>query len=54
MGKYVVVETSRYAIEAESVADALFVWRGFSIDGEFADDVEFLGSVAKVEMEEDN
>ena len=42
MPEFIVVRTERYVVHAESLDDAQFVWRRFDIEGEFADDVEYL------------
>lgn len=42
MEEFIVVKTERYTVYAESLQDAQFVWRRFELEGEFADDVEYL------------
>ena len=49
MEKYLVTETRRYEVSANSLADAQFVWRRFETHSEFEDDVEYLDGVSVVE-----
>lgn len=49
MKTFVVVETNRYEVMAESLADANFVWRRWSIEREFEDDVEFVDGSSVIE-----
>lgn len=49
MPKFIVVETSRYEVVADSLDDAQFVWRRFQTHGEFEDDVEFLDGTSSYE-----
>jgi hypothetical protein len=42
MPEYIVEETNRYKVQAESLDDARFVFRQFTTESQFEDDVEFL------------
>lgn len=53
MPTYKVIETKTYAVEAESLSDCKFVYKQYSIEGEFADDVELLKVQVDCELEKE-
>jgi hypothetical protein len=53
MPTYKVVEINTYTVEAESLGDCQFVYKQYSTEGEFADDVELLKTQVDCELVEE-
>ena len=49
MDEFIVTVTERYSVMANSLDDARFVWRQWSVEREFEDDIEFLDGSSMIE-----